>query len=110
MADFHDRFEEIQHRLLTKNLGLTKECFLLGFVSGLNDEVRHQVRMFKPIELKPAIQLNRLQEASLDSKRNRTWPEKPNYNTNQNTRQQATTHKWTQQIPQTNLPTVTYPN
>ena len=75
--------------MLDKNLGLNEEFFRESFISGLKGEIKHLVKMFKPIDLKTAIQLARLQEASLEAKKPKPWPTKNNtltthtYHTNQ---------------------------
>jgi hypothetical protein len=77
VTDYQDRFEEIRPRLLAKNLGLNEEFFLSSFISGLKGEIRHQVRMFKPTDLHSAIELARLQEAAIEAKKFKPWPNKP---------------------------------
>ncbi|KAK3230913.1 hypothetical protein Dsin_002794 [Dipteronia sinensis] len=85
MVDYQDRFEEIRPKLTAKNLGLSEEFFLSSFVSGLKDEIRHPVRVFKSTSIHHAIELARLQEASLELKKLKPWSNKFNHTVNTHT-------------------------
>ncbi|TXG52963.1 hypothetical protein EZV62_022132 [Acer yangbiense] len=79
-----DRFEEIKPRMLDKNMGLSEELFLESFISGFKGEIKHFVKMFNPLDLKTAIHLARLQEASIEAKKTKTWLAKPDTYPTQN--------------------------
>ncbi|TXG72376.1 hypothetical protein EZV62_000955 [Acer yangbiense] len=69
VLEFQERFEELQPRLIARNLGLSDEFFLACFMSGLKGEIINLVKMFKPPDLNATIQLARLQEAAVNAKR-----------------------------------------
>ncbi|KAK3204474.1 hypothetical protein Dsin_018520 [Dipteronia sinensis] len=108
VAEYQERFEEIQRRLLAKNLRLKDEFLIASFVSGLKREIKHDVKKFNPWpDLKTAIQIARLQEASLEAKKYKPWPAKRQTNYYPNTYQNPPPHKINNQyIP----PDLTYPS
>lgn len=69
---YQDRFEE----LATKTTGLGEEFFVSCFVSGLKEEVKAGVQMFRPRTISQAMGLARLQEETLEAlaKKGRVYP------------------------------------
>lgn len=59
-----------------RNKNLTKEYFTLSFISGLKDEIRTFVQMFKPTSDTEAFFLARMQQATVDvhTKRPKPYP------------------------------------
>ncbi|TXG71290.1 hypothetical protein EZV62_006225 [Acer yangbiense] len=105
VTNFQDRFEELQPRLISKNLGLSDEFFLACFVSGLKGEIRNSVKMFHPPDLKSAIHLARLQEAAIEAKKFKPWPNKPTPNTTPNSHPAVT--RWSPTLNQHQPPSQT---
>ncbi|KAL5729826.1 hypothetical protein ACHQM5_002722 [Ranunculus cassubicifolius] len=64
--EYQNRFEELKSLMLQKNPHLTAEYFIMSFISGLKDDIRHMVQMFRPASLAYAISLAKLQETQLD--------------------------------------------
>ncbi|KAF5190358.1 hypothetical protein FRX31_020067 [Thalictrum thalictroides] len=60
VADYQNRFEELKALVLLKNKHLKEEYFVDSFISGLKDEIKHQVQMFHPKEMHVAISVARL--------------------------------------------------
>ncbi|TXG51683.1 hypothetical protein EZV62_024207 [Acer yangbiense] len=107
VAKYKECFKEIQPWLLAKNLKLKDEFFIASIVSGLKGEIKHDEKKFNPTNLKIAIHISRLQEASLDAKKYKPWPAKTQTNYYPNTYQNPPPHKSNNQyIP----PAVTYPS
>ncbi|KAL5759714.1 hypothetical protein ACOSQ2_018552 [Xanthoceras sorbifolium] len=95
VSEYQDKFEELQPRLRAKGYGLGDGFFLESFLSGLKSEIKNQVKMFSPTDLKTAIHLARLLEAAIEPKRSRLWVQKAsNYNSSTSTPNQtlAKTH------------------
>ncbi|KAL5731844.1 hypothetical protein ACHQM5_004534 [Ranunculus cassubicifolius] len=65
VEDYQARFEELQPLVLQRNQGLTEQYFIDSFIGGLKEELRHVVQMFRPTSLTQAINLAKLQEATL---------------------------------------------
>ncbi|KAL5794304.1 hypothetical protein ACOSP7_002898 [Xanthoceras sorbifolium] len=76
VSDYQDRFEELQPRLMAKGYGMGERFFLESFLSGLKSEIKNQVKMFNPTDLKAAIHLARLLEAAIEPRKNRPWVQK----------------------------------
>ncbi|KAL5722152.1 hypothetical protein ACHQM5_005709 [Ranunculus cassubicifolius] len=74
VEEYQQKFEVLQPLMLIANPGLTEAYFVDSFVSGLKEEIRHTVLMFKPKTLIHAITLAKLQETTLECspKYNRT--------------------------------------
>ncbi|KAL5777026.1 hypothetical protein ACOSP7_009952 [Xanthoceras sorbifolium] len=93
VSDYQDRFEELQPRLMAKGYGLGEGFFLESFFSGLKSEIKNQVKMFNPTDLKAVIHLARLLEAAIEPKKNRPWVQKTsNYNSSISTPNQTHNH------------------
>ncbi|KAL5767431.1 hypothetical protein ACOSQ2_014214 [Xanthoceras sorbifolium] len=73
VSDYQDRFEELQPRLMAKGYGMGEGFFLESFLSGLKSEIKNQVKMFNPTDLKAAIHLARLLEAAIEPRKNKPW-------------------------------------
>ncbi|XP_077235247.1 uncharacterized protein LOC143877215 [Tasmannia lanceolata] len=69
MKEYQEKFEEYA----TRTTGLSEEFFVSCFISGLKEEIRMTVQMFKPITISQALGLARLQEENIlaMAKRNR---------------------------------------
>lgn len=48
LESYVDQFEDLRATILEFNLALTEPHFLHSFVSGLHEEIRHGVMLFKP--------------------------------------------------------------
>ncbi|KAA8524511.1 hypothetical protein F0562_010934 [Nyssa sinensis] len=68
---YQEKFEE----LANKTNGFSKEFFVSCFVSGLNDEIKAVVQMFRPRNVSQAMGLARLQEETIEAlaKKNRVY-------------------------------------
>ncbi|KAL5706540.1 hypothetical protein ACHQM5_024694 [Ranunculus cassubicifolius] len=66
VEEYQSRFEELQSLMLQKNPSRTMEYFVASFISGLREDIRHIVLMFRPDTLQYAISLARLQETQLE--------------------------------------------
>lgn len=62
---YQEKFEELKTLMLIKNRSLTEEYFVSSFTSGLKDEVKPMVKMFKPTTLLGAFEVVHLQEQAL---------------------------------------------
>ncbi|KAL5850318.1 hypothetical protein ACOSQ4_008331 [Xanthoceras sorbifolium] len=112
VSEYQDKFEELQPRLRAKGYGLGEGFFLESFLSGLKSEIKNQVKMFSPSDLKTAIHLARLLEAAIEPKRNRPWVQKTNiYNSSTITPNQtlAKTHNTYQNTHPTSINTALKP-
>ncbi|KAL5861508.1 hypothetical protein ACOSQ4_002804 [Xanthoceras sorbifolium] len=112
VSEYQDKFEELQPRLRAKGYGLGEGFFLESFLSGLKSEIKNQVKMFSPSDLKTAIHLARLLEAAIEPKRNRPWVQKTNtYNSSTSTPNQtlAKTHNTYQNTHPTSINTALKP-
>lgn len=69
VKSYQEKFEE----LANKTTGLTEEFFISCFVSGLKDEIKGGVQMFRPSTISQAMGLARLQEDTVEAmnKKNR---------------------------------------
>ncbi|KAL5706483.1 hypothetical protein ACHQM5_024643 [Ranunculus cassubicifolius] len=67
LSDYNEKFETLRPLVLLKNPGLSELYFVESYLSGLKEEIRHTVLMFRPSSVMGAMQLARLQEASIES-------------------------------------------
>ncbi|KAF8389533.1 hypothetical protein HHK36_024048 [Tetracentron sinense] len=76
VREYQQQFE----RLANRTIGLTDSFFTSCFINGLRDDIRHEVKMFKPTNLLRAISLARSQEEKLTAQRKlvRAPVQKPN--------------------------------
>ncbi|KAL5716801.1 hypothetical protein ACHQM5_009921 [Ranunculus cassubicifolius] len=58
VQDYQDRFEELQPLMLLYNRGLSEKYFVDSWISGLKEEFRHAVQMFRPVTLSHSISLS----------------------------------------------------
>ncbi|KAJ0906625.1 hypothetical protein HanRHA438_Chr07g0289441 [Helianthus annuus] len=66
VQEYHDKFDVIISRLQ-----LPGEYTLSCFITGLEDEIQLQVRMFNPKNIQEAFCLAKLQEATIKAKKNK---------------------------------------
>nr|CAD1832908.1 unnamed protein product [Ananas comosus var. bracteatus] len=62
VEEYQEQFEDLRARILTTGSQFTPEYFLSSFLSGLKEEVRAAVKMFKPRTLVQAFEQAKLQE------------------------------------------------
>lgn len=48
VSDYEDRFEELRAQVAQKNRGFIEDYFVSSFLSGLKDNIKNSVRMFRP--------------------------------------------------------------
>lgn len=51
MLEYQEKFEELKSLMVKYNPGLSEIYFISSFISGLNEEVRQVVTMFRPDSL-----------------------------------------------------------
>lgn len=66
VEEYQEKFEELKSLMLMKNPKLDEQYFVSSFISGLKDEIRPMVKMFKPEKLSKAFDIAVLQEQSMD--------------------------------------------
>ncbi|XP_027076964.1 uncharacterized protein [Coffea arabica] len=66
IEDYEEKFEELKTLMLTRNPRLDESYFVSSFISGLKDEIKPTVKMFKPQTLMKAFEVAELQECSLE--------------------------------------------
>nr|XP_027072057.1 uncharacterized protein LOC113696870 [Coffea arabica] len=62
VEEYEEKFEELKTLMLLRNPKLDELNFVSGFVSGLKEEIRPMVKMFKPQTLAKAFEVAELQE------------------------------------------------
>nr|XP_027067626.1 uncharacterized protein LOC113693266 [Coffea arabica] len=62
VQEYEEKFEELKTLMLTKNPKLDESYFVSSFISGLKEEVKPMVKMFKPQTLSKAFEVAELQE------------------------------------------------
>ncbi|XP_026449232.1 uncharacterized protein LOC113349472 [Papaver somniferum] len=65
--DYYDQFEHYKAYMVANNPTLPESFYTLIFISGLKDEIRTTVQMFRPKDTSRAFYLARMQQASLMS-------------------------------------------
>ena len=72
--EFLGRFEDLKAQMLIRNPALNKAHFLSSFIGALKEEIRFEVKMFKPRTLKEAVEKARMKEMAIETarRRNRT--------------------------------------
>lgn len=97
-TEYVDKFEELKEHVRLLNGDTQPESYYIsGFLSGLNDELKSAVKMFKPTTLQAAYDLGRDQSATIETitrklKGNtRSFTPAPNSNTNKGVTQNHTT-------------------
>ncbi|KAL4290985.1 hypothetical protein GQ457_14G012040 [Hibiscus cannabinus] len=77
--DYQEKFEELKPFMLQHNAKLGEDYFVLSFISGLKEELRHMVKMHEPKHSHDAYRKAKLYELSLEieNKKFRSF-----YNTN----------------------------
>ncbi|XP_026400008.1 uncharacterized protein LOC113295889 [Papaver somniferum] len=74
VEEYFDRYESLKAIMKARNPSLSDDYFTMSFISGLKDEIRHPVQMFKPSTDTDAFYLARMQQASVDFQSNRSRP------------------------------------
>ncbi|XP_026447045.1 uncharacterized protein LOC113347590 [Papaver somniferum] len=78
VEDYYDRFEHFKAFMVANNPTLPESFYTLSFISGLKDEIRTTVQMFKPEDTSHAFYLARMQHASLvNSPKQLKYPSRP---------------------------------
>nr|CAD1818222.1 unnamed protein product [Ananas comosus var. bracteatus] len=67
VEEYQEQFEELRSGLLATKSQFAPEFFLSSFLSGLKEEIRASVKMFKPSTLEQAYEQARLQEQSISA-------------------------------------------
>lgn len=65
--EFLGKFEDLKAQMLIWNPALNEAHFLSSFVRALNEEIRFDVKMFKPTSLKVAIEKARMKEMAIEA-------------------------------------------
>ncbi|XP_069152850.1 uncharacterized protein [Solanum lycopersicum] len=65
--EFLDKFEDLKAHMLIRNPTLNEAHFLSSFVGALKEEIRFEVKMFKPTTLKEAIEKARMKEMAIEA-------------------------------------------
>ena len=66
VEEYEEKFEELKTLMLTRNPKFDKSYFVSNFISGLKDEIKPMVKMFKPQTLLKAFEVAKLQECFLE--------------------------------------------
>ncbi|XP_027183746.1 uncharacterized protein LOC113782033 [Coffea eugenioides] len=66
VEEYEEKFEELKTLMLLRNPKLDELYFVSSFFSGLKEEIRPMVKMFKPQTLAKAFEVAELQECSLE--------------------------------------------
>ena len=66
VEEYKEKFEELKTLMLTKNPKLDESYFISSFISGLKEEIKPMVKMFKPQALSKAFEVVELQEYALE--------------------------------------------
>lgn len=66
MEEYEEKFEELKTLMLVRNPKLDELYFVSSFISGLKEEIKPMVKMFKPQSLTKAFEVAELQECSLE--------------------------------------------
>ncbi|XP_027183811.1 uncharacterized protein LOC113782099 [Coffea eugenioides] len=74
VEEYEEKFEELKTLMLMKNPRLDELYFVSSFISGLKEDIKPMVKMFKPQTLMKAFEVAELQESSIEiqSKQNKT--------------------------------------
>ncbi|XP_026396022.1 uncharacterized protein LOC113290654 [Papaver somniferum] len=65
IEDYYDKWEHYKRFMVANNPSLPDSFYTLSFISGLKEEIRTVVQMFKPEDTSTTFYLDRLQQASL---------------------------------------------
>lgn len=72
--EYEEKFEELKTLMLTRNPRLDEPYFVFGFISGLKDEIKPMMKMFKPQSLPKAFEVAELQEYALEIQSKQSKP------------------------------------
>ncbi|XP_027071670.2 uncharacterized protein [Coffea arabica] len=67
VKEYEEKFEELKTLMLIRNPRLDEGYFISSFISGLKNEIKPMVKMFKPQTLSKAFEVAELQECSLET-------------------------------------------
>nr|XP_027064416.1 uncharacterized protein LOC113690623 [Coffea arabica] len=67
VEEYEEKFEELKTLMLIRNPKLDESYFVSSFISGLKDEIKTMVKMFKPHTLPKAFEIAELQENALET-------------------------------------------
>nr|XP_027083907.1 uncharacterized protein LOC113706223 [Coffea arabica] len=67
VEEYEEKFEELKTLMLIRNPRLDEGYFISSFISGLKDEIKPMVKMFKPLTLSKAFEVAELQECSIET-------------------------------------------
>lgn len=76
VSEYEDQFEELRALLVAKNKSFPEDYYISSFFSGLKDNIKATVRMFRPQTLADAIFLAK-QEESKGAKSTHLFPKMP---------------------------------
>ncbi|XP_026454759.1 uncharacterized protein LOC113355983 [Papaver somniferum] len=65
VEEYFDKWEHYKGFMVANNPSLPESFYTLSFISGLKDEIRNTVKMFKPETTSEAFFLSRMQQASM---------------------------------------------
>nr|XP_027071740.1 uncharacterized protein LOC113696535 [Coffea arabica] len=66
VEEYEEKFEKLKTLMLTKNPKLDESYFVFSFISGLKEEIKPMVKMFRPQTLTKAFEVAELQEYALE--------------------------------------------
>ncbi|XP_026416872.1 uncharacterized protein LOC113312322 [Papaver somniferum] len=66
VEEYYERYESLKALMKSRNPSLSEDYYTMSFVSGLKEEIRNVVQMFKPASDTDAFYLARMQQASVD--------------------------------------------
>ncbi|XP_026451326.1 uncharacterized protein LOC113351588 [Papaver somniferum] len=80
VEEYYEWYEFLKAVMKANNRNLSDDYFTMSFISGIKEEIRNPVQMFKPTTDSEAFYLARLQQASVESqsKRYKTFPDNSN--------------------------------
>ena len=74
VEEYEEKFEELKTLMPTRNPRLDESYFVSSFISGLKDEIKPMVKMFKPQSLSKAFEVAELQEYALEIQSKQSKP------------------------------------
>lgn len=67
MEDYEEKFKELRALMLYHNPHLTESYFIFSFISGLQEDLKSEIKVLEPMTLNQAYEKAKLQEKSFDS-------------------------------------------
>ena len=74
VEEYEEKFEEFKTPMLTRNPKLDESYFVSSFVSGLKEEIKPMIEMFKPQTVAKPFEVAELQESYLDTQSKQSKP------------------------------------